>query len=386
MAETKHQVEGEEVEDEDEEMLDQLTEDDPVDRAMRVATASKLGLSDYSADEDEEDEEVVYAGNRSASLTPARSVRACFVGHSDDLASVLTRISSAPRSPLQPSMALPQPVQAAPSPRTAADLRQLLLSGGSAPPPLTGPIAHTPAPAPPPLTRTGSHPSSSSISNIWAPTSGTTTSTGSPLLLGGNIFAAPGSTAPHAKPVTPHSFEAIPNLTHGTRAAHAAGWLTNAAPAAASADVGAGAGSGLPPAVGLGAMYDGAFAPIAAAMAARSASTSATSPHAPGAAYPPPSFQQQPPPVVRPPLQAHASLPPPMSSTANNEVPRLSTAFAGLPQRNHSDLSPFAPTFGAGAGGYFAGVGAGANANANANAGWGTHLPPQPPPRSNGWG
>jgi hypothetical protein len=361
-------------------MLDQLTEDDPVDRAMRVATASKLGLSDYSADEDEEDEEIVYAGNRSASLTPARSVRACFVGHSDDLASVLTRISSAPRSPLQPSMALPQPVQAAPSPRTAADLRQLLLSGGSAPPPLTGPIAHTPAPAPPPLTRTGSHPSSSSISNIWAPTSGTTTSTGSPLLLGGNIFAAPGSTAPHAKPVTPHSFEAIPNLTHGTRAAHAAGWLTNAAPAAASADVGAGAGSGLPPAVGLGAMYDGAFAPIAAAMAARSASTSATSPHAP------PSFQQQPPPVVRPPLQAHASLPPPMSSTANNEVPRLSTAFAGLPQRNHSDLSPFAPTFGAGAGGYFAGVGAGANANANANAGWGTHLPPQPPPRSNGWG
>lgn len=70
-----HQVEGDEVEDEDEEMLDQLTEDDPVDRAMRVATASKLCLSDYSADEDEEDEEVVYAGHRSASLTPARSGR-----------------------------------------------------------------------------------------------------------------------------------------------------------------------------------------------------------------------------------------------------------------------------------------------------------------------
>lgn len=59
-------------EDEDQQMLDQFTEDDPVDRAMRVATASKLGLSDYSADEDEEDEEIVYAGNRSASLTPAR--------------------------------------------------------------------------------------------------------------------------------------------------------------------------------------------------------------------------------------------------------------------------------------------------------------------------
>ncbi|KWU47006.1 hypothetical protein RHOSPDRAFT_24132 [Rhodotorula sp. JG-1b] len=361
VAEPGHQVEGEEVEDEDEEMLDELTEDDPVDRAMRVATASKLGLSDYSADEDEEDEEVVYAGNRSASLTPARS-------------------------PLQPSMALPQPVQATPSPRTAADLRQLLLSGGTAPPPLTGPIAHSSAPAPPPLTRTGSHPSSSSISNIWAPTSGPTSSS-SPLLLGGNIFATPGSTAPHAKPVTPHSFEAIPNLTHGTRAAHAAGWLTNATPAAAAAAAGAEAGSGsaLPPAVGLGAMYDGAFAPIAVAMAARSASASATSPHAPpGAAYPPPSFQhhQQPPPVMRPPLQAHASLPSPMSSAANNEVPRLSTAFAGLPQRNnHSDLSPFAPTFGAaGGGGYFAG------ANANAKAGRGGPVPPQPPARSNGWG
>lgn len=391
VAEPGHQVEGEEVEDQDEEMLDQLTEDDPVDRAMRVATASKLGLSEYSADEDEEDEVVVYAGNRSASLTPARSARACFVLTRRSARSLLTHVSYAPRSPLQPSMALPQPVQATPSPRTAADLRQLLLSGGTAFPPLTGPIAHPSAPAPPPpLTRTGSHPSSSSISNIWAPTSGTTSSS-SPLLLGANIFATPGSTAPHAKPVTPHSFEAIPNLTHGTRAAHAAGWLTNATPAAAAAAAAAGAdagsGSGLPPAVGLGAMYDGAFAPIAAAMAARSASASATSPYAPpGAAYPPPSFQhqqqQQPPQVVRPPLQAHASLPSPMSSAANNEVPRLSTAFAGLPQRNNnSDLSPFAPTFGAaGGGGYFAG------ANANANAGWGGQLPPQPPARSNGWG
>lgn len=61
--------------DDDEEMVDQFTEDDPVDRAMRVATASKLEMEGYSTDEDDAfDEEVVYAGNRSASRTPARWV------------------------------------------------------------------------------------------------------------------------------------------------------------------------------------------------------------------------------------------------------------------------------------------------------------------------
>ncbi|GAA5875632.1 hypothetical protein JCM3774_002567 [Rhodotorula dairenensis] len=320
---------------EDEEMLEQFTEDDPVDRAMRVATASKLGLSDYSADEDEEDEEVVYAGNRSASMTPARS-------------------------PIQLPTAPPQAAaQTTPSSRTAADLRQLLLCGGPAPPPITGPGTGAS------VSPSGSQPAPAS--NIWAPTSGGMSS--SPLL-GSSIFAAPGSTAPHATFVTPHSFEAIPNLTHGSRAAHAAGWLTNSTTATASAPSESGAAATLPPAIGLGAMYDGAFAPIAAAMAARSATAWAP-------AGPPPGMQQrgqgqsqgQ---VVRPPLQAHASLPP--APTSANEVPRLSTAFAGL-QRNNSDLSPFAPTFGAGFGGGGGGGGGGPN--------WGQQ---QQQPRSNGWG
>lgn len=244
------------------------------------------------------------------------------------------------------------------SSRTAGDLRQLLLSGGMAPPPLAGSGASASVP--------GAQPPAAS--NIWAPTPGM----GSSPLLGSSVFAAPGSTAPHAKPVTPHSFEAIPNLTHGSRAAHAAGWLTNATTTATTIEApGASPDSGttaamLPPAVGLGAMYDGAFAPIAAAMAAHSATTIAP-------AGPPPGLQpaqqrqgqnrhEHQNQVVRPPLQGHASLPPPTSA---NEVPRLSTAFAGL-QRNNSDLSPFAPTFGAG-------FGAGPN--------WG-----QQQPRSNGWG
>lgn len=77
----------EEEEDEDEEMVDQGTEDDPVDRAMRIDAADKLdmdGLSDLDDDaaaeeeddddddDDESEEQIVYPPSRSSSQTPAQ--------------------------------------------------------------------------------------------------------------------------------------------------------------------------------------------------------------------------------------------------------------------------------------------------------------------------
>lgn len=59
---------------EDEEMADayEVTEDDPVDRAMRVVAAAEDDLSDFDDDDDDDEaeEEVVYPGNRCGSLPP----------------------------------------------------------------------------------------------------------------------------------------------------------------------------------------------------------------------------------------------------------------------------------------------------------------------------
>lgn len=65
---------GDDEADEDEEMLDQVTEDDPVDRAMRIDAADKLdmdGLSDLDDDldddNDDDEEQIVYPGSGSRS-------------------------------------------------------------------------------------------------------------------------------------------------------------------------------------------------------------------------------------------------------------------------------------------------------------------------------
>ncbi|BGP55765.1 hypothetical protein JCM8202v2_003372 [Rhodotorula sphaerocarpa] len=286
--------------DDDEEMVDQFTEDDPVDRAMRVATASKLEMEGYSTDEDD-----------------------------------------------------------------AFDEEVLLLAGGPPPPPVTGPVASAPGSFTAPLARTSSHPA---ISNIWAPTTGGLS--GSPLV-GSSAFAPPGSTAPHAQPVTPHSFESIPNLTHGSSAAHAAGWPTAGLP-----PPGEFANALPPPPGGPMSPSEGAFAPIAAALSRPPGLSGAQYPHVspPGLGRP----VQHAPSSTRPALQAHASMPSPLASSPS-EVPRLSTAFAGL-QRQNSDLSPFAPSFGARVAGF--------------GAGWGQQQQSpqqqqqarQQPDRSNGWG
>lgn len=55
---------------EDSEMRDQSTEDDPVDRAMRlVGAADELDMEDE--DEDDEEEQIVFSGSRQSSQPPA---------------------------------------------------------------------------------------------------------------------------------------------------------------------------------------------------------------------------------------------------------------------------------------------------------------------------
>ncbi|GAA6057733.1 hypothetical protein JCM3770_001712 [Rhodotorula araucariae] len=299
---------------EDEDMLDQVTDDDPVDRAMRVAAADKLdmgGVSDIVDDEDEDEddeEQIVYPGSRSSSAQLPPGGR------------------SRPPSYFSTPSGSPAPA------RAAVDLRQQLFhTGGSG--------THSPAAAPS-LSPSSSHmgggpsllaptvggsPSLNPVHSIWAPTPG----------MSGSTLLAPAAHAPaplpllqqqqqQQKPVTPRSFESIPNLTHGSPAAQAAGWPSTAA-------AGAPHGCALPPppvsAAG-DALYGGAFA--------------ATSLHA--AAIPP--FPHMPPPT-RPP-----------GTTAAAGSPGLSTAFTGLRHQHHQQqqqregavppgLSPFVQPFGA---------------------------------------
>ncbi|GAA5885875.1 hypothetical protein JCM6882_004187 [Rhodosporidiobolus microsporus] len=233
-------VDEEEEDEEDAEMLDQVTEDDPVDRAMRIDAADKLDMdgleSEFEEDDDEDsdDEQILFEGNRSTSRSspalPTGSSRA-------QLTSVRYSTSSFGLSRV-PSVSAAPPAHFASTPaaaRTADDLRQMLLSGGS--PSLSRTTSSTVAPSagrPPALST--AHLSSPSLSrhasapvppptsahSIWAPPAAQNGITSAPLFPPTSAVST--TMGPAAAPVTPRSFEAIPNATHGSPAAHAAGW------------------------------------------------------------------------------------------------------------------------------------------------------------------
>ncbi|GAA5975968.1 hypothetical protein JCM11641_002852 [Rhodosporidiobolus odoratus] len=224
------------------------TEDDPVDLAMRVGAADKVemdGLSDSEDDydsDDDEDERIVFEGNRSGSgvNSPAQAQLPPPANHS--------RLSSSHYSPAA------SPTRA---PLTAGDLRQQLLSslnGSPRPPNLSPstsssgfafaspacPLAQASAPhsrqssgptALPPL------PALPGPSSIWggSPIFGPTSSAppAPPLFQhasSNSIGSFPSYHHPptsaqhshaHGPPVTPRSFEAIPNVVHGSPSSHA---------------------------------------------------------------------------------------------------------------------------------------------------------------------
>ncbi|GAA6022445.1 hypothetical protein JCM11491_005510 [Sporobolomyces phaffii] len=206
------------VDEEDTEMRDHSTEDDPIDRAMRTA-ANQLDLDgveedDVSEDDDaEEEEQIVFSGSRNSSQVQAPP-------------------SSAKQSPAPPDL-LPsrQDSFSSRSPNrssivTAADLRQQLFAPGP-------PVQPVPATATP--TRSASQPPSSAQTHspsLPVPSSGPS----SPNALS-SIWGAPPAPAPYHTStsnlsgpsllppnqnsrMTAHSFEAIPNLTHNAFTAH----------------------------------------------------------------------------------------------------------------------------------------------------------------------
>ncbi|BGP32178.1 hypothetical protein JCM10296v2_003958 [Rhodotorula toruloides] len=271
---------------EDEEMadLEEATEDDPVDRAMRVVAAAEDGLSDLDDEDDDDDaeEQVVYPGNRSGSLPPTT-----FSSPN------LSRSSSHYGSP------------AAPPPRTAADLRQQIFASAAPIDPLSRPDLRpsrsTGAALPaPPHASTGL--AGGTGPSIWAP------ATGHPAA---SLLPTSSShlSSPHpAQPVTPHSFEAIPNLTHGSPAAKQAGWST-LPPASAG-----------PPGLAGAGLYGGAFA-----------------------TPPLPRAHTGPPQPARPAHHSPGFVPsPPHAHPHPHPHPHtpLSTAFAGLPPRHHAAFAP----------------------------------------------
>ncbi|GJN90649.1 hypothetical protein Rhopal_003661-T1 [Rhodotorula paludigena] len=312
-------AEARDGDEDDGEMLDQVTEDDPVDRAMRIDAADKIdmdGLSDLEDDDDDE-EQIVYPGSRSSSQPQVQPIL--------------------PPPGLSRTTPQFQAPSASPA-RTAADLRQQLLSGG----------AHSPSSAPS-LSPSSSHmgaasnaagpsllapagggsPSLNPVHSIWtpAPAGG---HAGSPLL--GSSLATPAGhpAQQQQQPVTPHSFESIPNLTHGSPAAHAAGWPSAHPHLSAPPPLPPHSSSfaDLPPPVAASALYGGAFAAAPAPALGQ------------GVAAPPfPHFSSP----ARPPVQHLAS---------SGGSPGLSTAFAGLHQHAGASgappgLSPFAAPFGA---------------------------------------
>ncbi|BGO91481.1 hypothetical protein NBRC10512_003142 [Rhodotorula toruloides] len=282
---------------EDEEMADaeEATEDDPVDRAMRVVAAAEDGLSDLDDedDDDEAEEQVVYPGNRSGSLPPTN-----FSSPN------LSRSSSHYGSP------------AGPPPRTAADLRQQIFASAAPVDPLTRPDLRpsrstgAALPAPPHASTSlagGAGPS------IWAP------ATGHPAASLLSTSSSSHLSSPHAQPVTAHSFEAIPNLTHGSPAAKQAGW--SALPPASAGPAGL-AGAGL---------YGGAFA----APPLPRVHTGPAQPAHP--AHHSPSFVPSPP-------HAHPHPHTPLSTPFAGLAPHHHAAFAPLPTAGQTQ-NPFAPGF-----------------------------------------
>ncbi|GAA5820042.1 hypothetical protein JCM11251_005460 [Rhodosporidiobolus azoricus] len=217
---SSEKINVEEEEEEDAEMLDQATEDDPVDRAMRVNAADKLDMDGLESDleeneeDDSDDEQILFEGNRSMSRSGS------LAPNGSPLTDCTASATTAP--PQRPS------ITASTAPRTADDLRQLLLSGGSpaisrttsyeAPPfPTNPPAIPSSNLSSPSLSRHASvpvPPHGPGVQSIWAPAAGVSAS---PL-----FHTAPAAQA--AAAVSSHSFEAIPNITHGSPAAQVAGW------------------------------------------------------------------------------------------------------------------------------------------------------------------
>ncbi|GAA5925173.1 uncharacterized protein JCM15063_004945 [Sporobolomyces koalae] len=195
--------------DEDFEMPDQSIEDDPVDRAMRTA-ADQLELDgdgeDEQDDDDDDEEQIVFSGSRNLShpaLPVAASPRqGSFSSRGPVATSTLTAADL--RQQLFASNLPLQPLPAAAPPRTPSHP----LSSGYVSPPLVAPAAAT------------TSPSSETLSRIWGMPSPTP-----PSHLGhAPSHVATASVLPPHQPMTRHSFEAIPNLTHDAFAAQNQGW------------------------------------------------------------------------------------------------------------------------------------------------------------------
>ncbi|GAA6040188.1 hypothetical protein JCM8097_004171 [Rhodosporidiobolus ruineniae] len=325
---------------EDDEMLDleqdEQTEDDPVDRAMRVDFDELASVGDgegeqgilYEEDSDEEDddEQIVFEGNSRSRESPAPA----------NLPPAPPRVASNPY--FNPPAAVPSPS----APRTAADLRQQLFAHGAGTgpgSPLAPAKSRTPSGGGVPLVQPSSHASSPALSrhpsapghSIWGPPTASSAAS-SPLFHPSPAGVAvpalgtlppPVSAAPAGPPITPRSFEMIPNLTHGSPAAQAAGWGWSVPP---------------PPAPGAGQQQQ-QHQPMAAATLFGGSAAFAPPPHAP----PPPlphtnssrAFHLSP--AVAPTHSSQSqpsNLPPP---------PGFSTAFAGVgPTSPFGATSPFA--------------------------------------------
>ncbi|GAA5959207.1 hypothetical protein JCM3765_005107 [Sporobolomyces pararoseus] len=232
----QQEVVGEEEEEEDIEMRDQSTEDDPIDRAMRTA-ANQLDLDgveeedeDEDEDEDSDGEQIVFSGSRNSSQ-PAVPRQAP------------AQPSPPPNFPPRQGSFSTRDANRS-SPLTAADLRQQLFAP-------TAPIAPLPVATPP----THSSPQPPPAANFGSPSLRATTSAGpsSPHALAsiwGAPPPAPSAHLPHLSSslrgpslvppqhphqgMTAHSFEAIPNLTHDSFAAHQLGWGAPGQPSTSS--------------------------------------------------------------------------------------------------------------------------------------------------------
>ncbi|GAA5894156.1 uncharacterized protein JCM6883_003734 [Sporobolomyces salmoneus] len=218
------EIEGEE----DIEMRDQSTEDDPVDRAMRTA-ANQLELDGVEEEEFEDDEseeeQIVFSGSRNSSQPP------------------VSRDTVAQQPSVPPGFAPRQDTRS--SPLTAADLRQQLFSPSQPLPPVS--VASTPirSSSQPPSSKHGSpslfvptsNPASPhALSSIWGapPVPSIHLPHSSSGLRGPSLVPSHQQQQQQPQAMTAHSFEAIPNLTHDSFAAHQLGWGAPAQPSTTS--------------------------------------------------------------------------------------------------------------------------------------------------------
>ncbi|GAA6060118.1 hypothetical protein JCM10212_003526 [Sporobolomyces blumeae] len=238
----QEQNEQRDAPEEDADVPDHGTEDDPVDRAMRiVGAASNLDMNDVK--EIAEPDPIAFSRDPKPSL-----------------ALVAAQTSGSPGFPRQGNLGRSKTNPM--STLTAADLRQQLFPSQLPPAvpdlangfPSGAPVPQNPSYTSPPLISPFNNGPAQVGASIWgAPP---------PPLMAHHAPSSGPSLLPQHQPVTAHSFESIPNLVHNSPAAHALGWSgsTNLPPPPHS--------SALPPSVSATALFGGhpAFAPTSPPM------------------------------------------------------------------------------------------------------------------------